>query len=308
MISYKYTLSRNRFCKEFIQLNFFFIGEISHNNFNAVQLLDEDLNKFLKEFHTKGYLDDTLLILLGDHGWRYGDFRQTVQGKLEERLPLFSMTFPKWFKQKYPTLANNLRTNTQRLTSWFDVYATFNHLLTYPKEPQRFDHGTSLLNEVPLERSCTDASIPEHWCPCVQWSDVDHKHEHLKYAALTAINHINNLNFQEPLAVEKCSKLSLLEMKNAMIETPTRKVLRFRRSGKDGYVPQFSHDIRPKDHCNYQITFVTFPNHGVFEASVHFESGRFFVKGSISRINKYGDQPKCIADTFPHLRKYCYCK
>ncbi len=29
---------------------------------------------------------------------------------------------------------------------------------------------------------------------------------------------------------------------------------------------------------------------------------------SISRINMYGDQPKCIYETFPHLRKYCFCK
>ncbi len=285
-----------------------FIGEISHGDFNAVQLLDSDLLQFLDQFNKKGYLNNTLLILLGDHGWRYGDFRQTVQGKLEERLPLFSMTFPKWFKQKYPTLAKNLRTNTERLTSWFDLYVTFHHLLEYPNKPKTFKHGMSLLTEVPLERSCKDASIPQHWCPCVQWSAVDRQHEHLQKAALAAINHINDLNFHEPLGAKKCSQLSLLKLKRAERETPTTQVLRFRRSGKDGYKPEFSSSIRAKDRCSYQITFITLPNHGVFEASVHYVYGRFLVKGSISRINKYGDQPKCIASLLPHLRKYCYCK
>ena len=286
---------------------FLFIGEISHDSFHAVQLIDEDLLHFLMEFNRKGYLNNTLLILLGDHGWRYGEFRQTVQGKLEERLPLFTMTFPRWFKKRYPTLAKNLKTNTERLTSWFDVYATFNHLLEYPNKPNT-KHGLSLLTEVPAERSCKDASVPQHWCPCVQWSAVDHQHNHLQQAALTAINHINNLNFKEPLGAKRCSELSLLNLYRAEVETPITQVLRFRRSGKDGYQPEFSGSIQAKDRCSYQITFITLPNNGVFEASVHYLYGRFLVKGSISRINKYGDQPKCIASLLPHLKKYCYCK
>lgn len=124
--------------------------------------MDNDLVKFLVEFNTKGYLNNTLLIVLGDHGWRYGDFRQTMQGKSEERLPLFSMTFPKWFKDKYSNAAKNFETNTKRLTSWFDVYATFSHLLEYPNKPKALNHGISLLTEVPLNRSCKDARIPKH--------------------------------------------------------------------------------------------------------------------------------------------------
>jgi hypothetical protein len=287
----------------------YFLAEISHNNFNKVQLIDNDLLKFLTEFKKKGYLNNTLLMLLGDHGARFGDFRQTVQGKLEERLPLFSMIFPKWFKRKYPELAKNLRTNTERLTSWFDVYATFNHLLEYPNKPKKWKHGMSLLRKIPADRSCKDASIPEHWCPCVQWSAVDHQHEHLQKAALAAINHINHLIFRESLGAARCSELSLLKLVRAEVEIPATQVLRFSQSGKDGYEPEYTTEkIQLKDRCSYQITFITLPNHGVFEASVQYVYGRFLVKDSISRINKYGDQPKCIADLLPHLRKYCHCK
>ena len=283
-----------------------FLGEISHNNFNAVQLIDEDLLHFLTEFNRKGYLNNTLLILLGDHGWRFGEFRQTVQGKLEERLPLFTMTFPRWFKKRYQTLAKNLKTNTERLTSWFDVYATFNHLLEYPNKPR---HGTSLLTKIPTERSCKDAKIPQHWCPCVQWLTVDYQHEHLQKAAITTINHINDLVFHESLGAEHCSELKLLNFIRAEVETPTTHVLKFSESGKDGYKPIYSsRKIQPKDRCSYQITFTTLPNNGVFEASVDYVYGRLLVKGSINRINKYGKQPKCIANLLPHLRKYCYCK
>ena len=258
----------------------------------------------------KGYLNDTLLIVLGDHGWRFGDFRQTVQGKLEERLPLFTMTFPKWFKHQYPAVAKNLEVNTKRLTSWFDLYATFNQLLEYPNKSRKQQHGVSLLTKIPAERSCKDAKIPQHWCPCLLWSMVDNQHDHIQQAAITAIDHINDLVFQETLGAERCLELSFQKIIRAEVETPTTQVLRFSKSGRDGYEPEYSNaKIKPaKDLCSYQVTFVTLPNQGVYEASVHFVYGRFLVKGSISRINKYGDQPKCIADLLPSLRKYCYCK
>lgn len=288
---------------------FHFLGEISHGNFNQVQVIDNDLLQFMTEFKSKGYLNNTIMIILGDHGWRFGDFRQTVQGKLEERLPLFTMTFPKWFKKQYPALAENLRINTQRLTSWFDLYATFNHILDYPNKPKNLKHGTSLLTEIPTDRSCQDASIPEHWCPCMIWSAVDHKHYHVKQAALEAVNHINNLIFRESLGAERCLELSLDKLSRADVETMTTKVLRFDKSGKDGYEPKYlSSTKHDKNKCHYQVTLVTLPNNGIFEASVHYAYGRFIVKGTVSRINKYGDQPKCIADILPHLRKYCQCK
>ena len=271
--------------------------------------MDRDFLQFLTGLKEKGYLENTVLIVLGDHGLRNGDFRQTLQGKLEERLPLFTMTFPKWFKEKYPTAAENLQANTKRLTTWFDLHATFEHILEYENKQEKSKHGISLLTEIPAKRSCNDASVPLHWCPCLQWSAVDHKHIHVRKAALKAINHINNLISHEPISAEKCSKLSLTKIIRAEVETASTQVLRFAQSGKDGYEPEYSEDkVELKGRCSYQITFATLPNHGLFEATVHYVNGKFVVKGGISRINKYGNQPECIAKTIPHLREYCYCK
>ncbi|XP_028405370.1 uncharacterized protein LOC114527863 [Dendronephthya gigantea] len=286
-----------------------FASEISHNKFNVPGMFDKDLLQFLTSFKEKGYLKNTVLILFGDHGLRTSDFRQTLQGKLEERLPLFTMTFPKWFKERYPKAAKNLQANTKRLTTWYDLHATFEHILEYGNKQEKSKHGISLLTKVPPTRSCNDASIPLHWCPCLQWSAVDHRHVHMQEGALEAINHINNLIFHVPLSAKKCSKLSLAKIIRAEVETASPQVLRFAQSGKDGYEPEYSDDeVQPKGRCRYQITFRTLPNHGIFEATVHYVSGKFVVKGGISRINKYGDQPKCIAKSIPHLREYCYCK
>ena len=287
---------------------FLFLLDISHSDFNSVQYVDEDLLNFMKEFEKKSYLNNTLFIVMGDHGWRYGEFRQTVQGKLEERLPLFTMILPKWFKQKYPKLDKNLKTNTERLTSWYDAYATLRHILVYPNEPEGVPNGRSLLTEVPAVRSCKDAHIPSHWCPCLQWTAVDQRHNHVQRAVLEAVRYINDLNSREPLAAKHCRRLEAYKLKHAEVETPSNEVLKFDKSGHDGYDPIYRKGAGNKNQCKYQITFQTSPNNGIYEVTVAFVKGTFSVKGGISRINAYGDQPKCIADSLPHLRKYCLCK
>lgn len=284
-----------------------FFADTTHNDFNAAQYIDNDLLNFMKDFKNKGYLENSLLIVMGDHGWRYGKFRQTIQGKLEERLPLFTMIFPEWFKRKYPELDKTLKINTHRLTSWYDVYATLNHILVYPKEPQGLVNGKSLLTEIPAVRSCKDAHIPSHWCPCLQWTPVDQRHDHVHRAVLETVRHINELNSRETLAARHCEKLTLGEVKHSEVETVSNEVLNFYKSGKNEE-PVLAYYPGVKDQCNYQVTLTTLPNNGIFEATVGYVGGEFRVKGSVSRIDSYGDQPKCIADSLPHLRKYCQCK
>ena len=57
-------------------------------------LTDADLKEFLEYMKLKGHLDNTLLLVMGDHGARFSTARKTLQGKLEERLPMMSLTFP----------------------------------------------------------------------------------------------------------------------------------------------------------------------------------------------------------------------
>ena len=48
-----------------------------------------------------GTFENTLVILGSDHGTRFGRFRNTGQGRIEERLPVQLLVFPKWFKKEY---------------------------------------------------------------------------------------------------------------------------------------------------------------------------------------------------------------
>lgn len=61
---------------------------------------------------------------------RFAAVRDTLQGKLEERLPFFSFVFPDWFKIKHKQEYINFRENAYRLTTPFDIHATLQDLLS----------------------------------------------------------------------------------------------------------------------------------------------------------------------------------
>ena len=281
---------------------YFLIAGFSHNTINDVKKNEPDVLAFLKDFKAKGYLENTLLIVMGDHGLRYGEVRKLAQGKLEERLPFYSMVVPPWFPSRYPDVFKIMQTNTARLTSWFDVHATFRHILNFPTPPADMSRGISLFTEVPATRTCKDAGIANHWCPCLQWSTVDVKHSQIQNAALAAVEFMNNLLSSEKESSMYCANLTLKTVNFAQLERPNAEVVKT-------HLRKASRFKQSKEYfCRYQLQFVTLPNEGVFEATVRYHKNHFIVNTGISRINKYGDQPNCVAAKLPFVRKFCLCK
>lgn len=135
---------------------FTFHSYLAHAHPNHLSLAEEDLMWFLKTFVDKGYHKDTMLIIMGDHGSRNSEYRDTMQGKLEERLPWFSISLPSEFHRKFHDLAANLRSNQAIITSSFDVHATLRHILTYPRLPSG-EQTQSLFEKLPRRRICEDA-------------------------------------------------------------------------------------------------------------------------------------------------------
>jgi hypothetical protein len=280
----------------------------THNTYSEGGMIEPDLLSLLQDLNQHGYLNNTLLIVMGDHGSRYGKARAVLQGKLEERLPLFSMRFPTWFGDKFPTIMKNLKINTNRLTSWYDVYATFRHMLSYPSLPSDIKHCQSLLTEIPISRTCEEANVAEHWCPCLRWEPVDHSYTHAQKAALAAVEYMNGANLEHQESAEMCRNLSLKSVNYALLERPNDKLLSF--AGTNDLRPVFNQRLNPAHQhiCRYQVQFTTSPNNGTYEATVRYHKSWFIVSKGISRINKYGNQPECIARQLPHLRKFCMCK
>ncbi len=74
--------------------------EISHDDMNIVNVADDYFSTFIKEI--KPHLNNTVLFLISDHGNRYDHIRYTAVGRLEGRLPMFSISVPDWLKKQYP--------------------------------------------------------------------------------------------------------------------------------------------------------------------------------------------------------------
>lgn len=139
---------------------FSFHVELSHDSINLVRVIDDDLFAWLKSLKASGTLDNTVFILMSDHGNRFAEIRNTLQGKIEERLPFFSFVFPQKFKQTFPTQYKNFVNNIEQLTTPFDIHETLEdilHLEIYGKNKiSQHKRAISLFNPIP-DRTCADA-------------------------------------------------------------------------------------------------------------------------------------------------------
>jgi hypothetical protein len=284
-----------------------FLAEISHSNMNTLRPTEQFVLNFFKSIWEKGYLNDTILITFSDHGMRFGEARATMQSRLEERLPFLSITVPQAIREMYPHLHDNLEANKNRLLSPFDIHATLRHILSYP-DRKLGKIGLSLFQSIPEDRHCEACGIPEHYCPCVQLQKIPAAHPHVRKAAEGLVAHINKILNSDKLASKMCSTLKLGEVRSAHQNLNHPKLVKFMGSEDiDGRIPRFGNHTRDYE-CNYQLLVKTTPGDALIEGTVQLLDGKFYYGNDISRINKYGDQPNCIAEKRPYLRKFCFCK
>ncbi|XP_074596277.1 uncharacterized protein LOC141851431 [Brevipalpus obovatus] len=149
-------------------LDYSFYSQVTHEDFNNFKLLDPYVASFYEQnFHL---FDDSIVLLIGDHGSNYGDYWYTVRGRLESRMPFFSIRLPKHLQDRHPHLKKMLQSNTDRLTSWFDVHKMLLDVVhgNYEYVPHWTDHREVPLFRtiVPADRTCSSADIPADYCTC----------------------------------------------------------------------------------------------------------------------------------------------
>ncbi len=88
-------------------------NEMSHDYLERLFWVDNDLREVLKDLLTETFLNKTLLFVMGDHGHRFHPIRHTFNGKVEEKLPFFSMMVPKILLKNNPFLKRVLKVNSQ---------------------------------------------------------------------------------------------------------------------------------------------------------------------------------------------------
>uniref|UniRef100_A0A1A9X438 DUF229 domain-containing protein n=1 Tax=Glossina brevipalpis TaxID=37001 RepID=A0A1A9X438_9MUSC len=318
---------------------FSFHASLSHGSINLIQAADDDMVTWLEKLKQKQLLENTILIFMSDHGNRFQEVRNTLQGKQEERLPFFSFAFPDSFKKRFPREYANFVKNSERLTTPFDIHATLAHILELQSMKESstssFDESfyddflkskkpvaalksklsnlaknraKSLFKPLPQNRSCAEAYIEPHWCACLNWKPLNLNVSANMGTALRAADTILNvINKATETFRSYCNVLQLKHINWAMHLRPHNDLLAFKKSSDiDGFLPDLNNG---NSEINNEI--VVTPGDSLFEASVSHNLNSLAMQSKlsdISRVNKYGSQANCIYERNPELRKYCYCK
>lgn len=290
---------------------FAWVNEISHDFLNMVGLADDDYVELLKWMKESKKLENSVLIFFSDHGPRYSEIQNTEVGRITNLLPLFTVVLPDHFKSKYKHIHKNLISNVHRLTTAFDVYETLKDILHSDfsekeslLDSKKLPRGISLFREIPQTRSCQDADISEHYCPCYTSQTLSTKDSRVQHSVDAVINRINEIL---ETVRSKCAKVAFSSIRGA------RKVYAemYRDTSKERSFSLRSMIWRIAEQTRIRITFWTNPGNALYEASVqYYDQNNIKILGDINRINKYGNQSACLrqGQVRDRVRElYCYC-
>lgn len=289
------------------------LTEIGHEYLNTVEAGDEDFYQMLKTLHDEGFLNNSFLFFMSDHGHRFDWFRQTLIGRIEDKMPLVLLKIPDQFKTKYPGIAANFMANTQRLVSPFDTHETIKDVLQGnfrsreeaakqpgPSSEMRTNtlKAYSFFSRVPKRRTCAQAGIPEEYCACYKSAVVNLDEKVTSSIANFVLQNTITLTDQWR---DKCAKYELLSVKYVQKREPMGR-LRLKSQ------PTFwGFSWTPEEPVSlYIIAIEVNPGQAVFETTISMRSdNNMEILGEISRINRYGNQSHCMSKR--EMRPYCFC-
>lgn len=147
---------------------------VAHEHFMLrLPSLDADLAAMLLRM-AGTVLQDTVVLLLSDHGTHGIWYTDYEIGQTEHQLPFMYMLAPDWIMQRRPGWLRALTRNQRRLVTVHEIYNAMRVLAAWPDLPSTEASGPlSLFDEIPEGRTCKDAGIPEVYCACRRQAAVD---------------------------------------------------------------------------------------------------------------------------------------
>ncbi|XP_033743775.1 uncharacterized protein LOC117329761 [Pecten maximus] len=209
---------------------FTWINEISHDYSNFLEIADQDFVEFLMWLQNDGHLENSVLVVMSDHGSRTEEIRNTVAGRIEVRMPLLSVVLPERFKQIHPALVETLIQNTKVITTPFDFHTFLSDVLhnNFDDPPPlimrdgKLPRGISFFQKIPKERTCADAGIHELFCACFTSTPVDISNNIVPKIAQDSITKINHMLVG---VKHKCAELTFSKLIDAqLIESNFKRV------------------------------------------------------------------------------------
>ena len=273
---------------------------------------DARLAQMMRRLDARGYLRNTLLVFFTDHGQRLKHYAYgTELGKLERYLPFLSIRLPQRLSAANSSYRDNLLANSDKLVSFFDIHQTlrqFLHINTHggsdtddnddeQRRPFRTnDHaertlrGISLLERVPLNRSCRDALIPLKCCSCFRPTV-------LRSGELVAETGMSSIEAAAGIVLDYIRQLVMARGAAAAdrcVPFTLDRVVAIKRMQIN--------DVRV-----YVLTLVAQPGDAWFDAQLRLvEPGTLHMQSVPTRLSVYGKQSHCVNDSL--LANYCFCR
>ncbi|CAI2352335.1 unnamed protein product [Caenorhabditis sp. 36 PRJEB53466] len=294
---------------------------LSHDDINQVDVEDEDLSAHLKHMNDEGMFDDSLVIVMADHGHRFAKLRETHQGQLEERMPFFSIALPKQLREttKGAEMERNLRENKEKLTSPFDIHASLLDILQLSElkkeqvgqmQDAKTTRSLSVFRPIPADRTCAQAGIEAHWCTCLSWQDAMQTQEDRKLTRRIANAVVREINTEIAAEKDLCAPLALAKIIDAKKLLPDKELLAYKNvKDADGFVPDLSGSTKAA-FAHYQLKLQTSPGVAIYEVTLFYDIVNDELQldfGAMSHVNKFGDAPHCIIDKNYYLATFCVC-
>ena len=210
--------------------------------------VDDDLERFLAEMYRGGRLDNTVLVVMSNHGaaasidrrgYRFGmDSAERRRRRLDERRPYFGVRLPPEFIRRRPTALRRLRANARRLTTAFDVYATLLDVIDsnddkftvdagasttssrrsppppQPQPPPPSSRGIRLFDRISASRTCTDAGVEPRRCRCLRQTLMTSAD--VAEATRSADEVVERLNALTRRRRDACAELQLKKVQTAL--------------------------------------------------------------------------------------------
>ena len=244
---------------------------------------------------------------------------------MENNLPYFFIVFPKWFEDQFPQLVANVRINARRLITGFDIHRTLQHFLHLQTKATPWSNEAaaaadkaadadklspqesfSLLTEIPMERTCEKAGIPDAYCGCFQLQEVD-------VSRVTFKNDVSGGELNDGVSkMIKDGAIAIVTKINEALKDVFDicvkwKVTRLLKASKKPKEEKFMIRIEVKSEKSVDETGKPFA--AIFQGwVVTNKAGSFDIKlGEISRIDRYGDTSKCVLQRAYKLKEYCRC-
>ncbi|KAL5279302.1 hypothetical protein ACFFRR_003721 [Megaselia abdita] len=262
----------------------FWTNTFSHDNPEWAFQMDERMRTYFEDL--EHILDETIVILVSDHGSRFGPARQTKIGSIEENLPFLRISFPPSILTEEVKKAVEI--NRARLISPFDIHKTLLDLIGEDTSIEGCEYCQSILKPISPERNCDDAGIPKWYCSCNEFTDLEIDSDLVIYTSVKIVEYINHLknSYKKGNFKSKCRDLSLGEIKDARLYE---------------YNNSSSHIF---------VTFTTKPNEGWFEVMVLYLNGQIVPNiydetVHITRSNSYWADSSCIKELA--LLSICSC-